>query len=149
MFEWLKNLFEGNNKKKIQEIANRVERFMQRYAQTKDIIKHNIAKKYHVLILNSSTVEEAKHYEDEFYKKIEEQGSDLKNYKQSKEYADNSNIDVVYENSSSQNYSDDAAIYYSIQNSQITNDNQTSEGEGEFGGGGASASWEETGSDNS
>lgn len=149
MFKWLWNLFFGNKKKKIKEIANRVERFKQRYAQAKDTIKYNISKKYHTLILNSNTVEEAKHYETEFYKKIEEQGTNLQNYKQSKDYATDSISPTFYDYGKSSTIDDASIIYYSSQSSQTTNDNSTTEGQGEFGGGGASASWEETGSDNS
>lgn len=150
MFRWLWNLFFGDTKKKIQEIANRVERFKQRYAQANDIIKYNISNTYYNLLLNANTLEEAKHYEQEFYKKIEEQGTDLKNYKQSKDYATDSTIqDFDSSNTTSTTIEDTAIIYYSSQNSQTASDNSTTEGQGEFGGGGASASWEETNSDNS
>lgn len=150
MLEWLRNLLSSNKKKKIKEIASRIERFMQRYKQANDTIKYNLSHRYHTLILNSNTVEEAEHYENEFYKKIEEQGSDLTNYKESKKYADDSYThSEIYETSinPSSNIEDISAVYYSTQHS---NENtETTEGQGEFGGGGASESWEETGSDNS
>ncbi len=151
MWEWILNLFRKSKKKKIEEIANRVERFKKRYEQAKDVIKYNISKKYHYLILNSNTVEEAEHYENEFYKKLEEQGVDLKNYKESKGYAID-DTDFTHQNYTSHRDStidDSSIIYYSTQSSQTTDESSFTEGQGEFGGGGASESWEETSSDNS
>jgi uncharacterized membrane protein YgcG len=179
MFEWLKNLFsnESNSISKIREIADRIKRFMDRFQFAKDLENFELADKFYKYILNSDTVEEALHYEKEFYRRLKEKGLDLDKYERSRIYSDRNFDDNPIHNSTRENpihhsthdnhskSSDDSAIagFYvaneiinsaqdsnSSDNSDSFSDSSAISGEGgEFGGAGSSGSWEDTGTDNS
>jgi len=145
MFEWLKNFF-FNNKARIQAIAERIKRFMDRFETTKEEENYLLSQRYYYLVLNSKTLEEAKHYEKEFYNHLIKKGILNKEYEESKDYADGS-----YDNPNYTSSDNAAALYTYTQTSpESSSTSEVFSGEGgEFGGAGASSSWEETTSDNS
>lgn len=156
MFEWLKRLFLGKDSvfQKIEEIAGRIKRFMDRFEFAGEEDSYDLARKYYQLIIKSETIEEAKHYEKEFYRLLKERGIITEKYESSKRYAEDDYSDTFHSgiNSGSSDLSEAAAVYHVFNDENQDNSSSNSEiqsGSGEFGGGGASDSWEETGSDNS
>lgn len=155
MFEWLKRLFLGKDSvfRKIREIADRIKRFMDRFEFAEEEDSYNLARKYYNLVIKSETIDEAEHYEKEFYKRLKEKGIINEKYESSRRYA-NEDYDRVDKDihSGSSDLNEAAAIYHVFNDGNQDNSGSNSEiqsGSGEFGGGGASDSWEETGSDNS
>jgi len=151
MLDFIKNLFGGSEEDesaKINEIADRIERFQDRFENSDDEENAKLAHNYSERARKMKTVEDAERVEKEFYEMLKKKGINL-----TSKGSGGSGGRTTYYNTTNRMYDNDDTIGTAYTASRILrDDNQNIQPEdsiqpsdGEFGGGGASESY----SDNS